>query len=91
MPHGVAEKNKNQPDNRHPSISPAGCPCLLPCWPFFLSLTDSWPPLGLVPGTSIFHGPPLGCTLILNLENYLSRDSELQELVEEIGRLEISL
>lgn len=57
----------------------------------FLSLTDSWPPLGLVPGTSIFHGPPLGCTFILNLENYLSRDSELQELVEEIGRLEISL
>lgn len=43
------------------------------------------------PGTSIFNLPSLGCAFLLNFENYRSRDFELQEIVEQIGGLEISI
>lgn len=42
------------------------------------------------PGTSIFNVPPLG-KHTGHFEYYCYRDSKLQELVEEIGELEISL
>ena len=37
MPHGVAEKNKNQPDNRHPRVSPAGAPASYHAGHFFVT------------------------------------------------------